>query len=283
MRKKGELTIRIIKRLICLFGPIFFLPFLHKPSLQGQPPPTKAEAAEKNGASFSKLADRLALLNEPVSREGSGILIVQAPGERYRLQFRLIGRGPEALRLELFDPFGRPMVYLVSYQGEIHLFSIPQKKEIPILLPSSGPWSMFPQIPIGEFLKIFWGRVPLFPYDTQQTSMVSEKGKESVKLDFRGSVRQEIWITPDPWTLTRSRITNPSREGELEILFSDFSEAAGNRNPMRCDIKDGTGEHSLTLRYETLVPRSDIPDEIFKLAPLKETPSSEKEKRPGLN
>jgi len=170
------------------------------------------------------------------------------------------------------------MLYLVSYQGEIRLFSIPQKKEIPFNLPSSGPWSIFPQIPVREFLKIFWGRAPLFPYDTQQSSTLSEKGKESVKFEFRGSVHQEIWIIPNPWTLTKSRITRPSREGEIEILFSDFSEATGNRIPMRCDIKDGTGEYAFSLRYETLVPRSDIPDEIFLLPNLSNGPATETKK-----
>jgi hypothetical protein len=257
-------------------GLIFFLPFSARPSVHVQPPPAKAEAVIKDDSSLQKVIDRLVTLDEPISREGTGILIVQAPGERYRLQFRLIARGPEALRMEIFDPFGRPMLYLVSYQGEIHLFSIPAKKEIPFNL----PWSPFPQISIRELLKIFWGRVPLFPYDTYQSSIVSEKGKASMKYEFRGSVYQEIWITPTPFALTKSRITRPSQEGEIEILFSDFSEVTGNRTPMRCEIKDVTGEQALTLRYETLVLRPDIPDEIFKLPEFYDSQPPEKEKKP---
>lgn len=266
------------KRLICSLGLIFFLSFLLHPSVQGQPLTPKGEELKKNDSSIQKLVARLSLPDEPVSREGAGILIVQAPGERYRLPFRLIARGPESSRLELFDPFGRPLFYLVSYQGEIRLFSIPQKREIPFDLPSAGPWSVFPQIPVKEFIKFFWGRVPLFPFDTQQSSTLSEKGKESVKLEFRGSIHQEIWINPNPWALTKSRITLPSRGGEIEILFSDFSETTGNRVPMRCDIKDGTGEYGFSLRYETLVSRPDIPDEIFQLPYLSEGPAAETRK-----
>jgi hypothetical protein len=272
------LTIRLIKLLIFSWGLLFFIPLSGQFSIQAQPPPAKAEAAQKNDSSFQKLVDRLSVVDEPVSREGAGTLIVQAPGERYRLQFRLIARGPEALRMEIFDPFGRPLLYLVSYQGEIRLLSIPQKREIPFDLPSAGPWSAFPKIDMRELLKIFWGRVPLFPYDTRQNSLSSEKGKELVKFEFRGSVRQEIWITPAPFTLTKSRITSPSREGEIEILFSDFSESAGNRTPMRCEIKDGTGERAFTLRYETLVLRPDIPDEIFELPEFSAPQPSRKEK-----
>jgi len=273
MKKKEGRTIQPIKQLIGLLVLLFFLPF-SPPFLHGESPPDQAEAGKINESGFQKLTERLAKLDEPISREASGIIIVQAPGERYRLQFRLIGRGPEAMRMELFDPFGRPMLYLVSYQGEIRLFSIPQKKEIPFYLPSSGPWSFFPQIPVREFLKIFWGRVPLFPYDTQQTSIASEKGKESVKIEFKGSVRQEIWITPSPWTLTKSRITSSSPKGEIEILFSDFSELNGFRNPRRCDIKNGTGEYAFTLHYETLVSRPDIPDDIFTLPDVSDDSSS---------
>ena len=250
------------------------------PSIQSLPLPPNAEAMKKNGSSLQTLIDRLGVLDEPVSREGTGRLIIQAPGERYSLQFRLIARGPEALRLEIFDPFGRPMFYLLSYLGKIRLFSIPQKKEIPFNLPSSGPWSAFPQIPIVEMLKIFWGRVPLFPYHTHQINTSLEKEKKLIKLLLLGPVQQELWITPDPFSVTQSRITSPSNKGEIEIVFSDFSEVTGNRLPMRCEIQEGTGEHALTLRYETLVLRPDIPDEIFTLPQLTETPSSEKEKKP---
>ena len=147
------------------------------PSVQDLPPTPKADTVKKNDSGFDTLIERLGMLNAPVSREGTGIIIVQAPGERYRFQFRLIARGPEALRMEIFDPFGRPMLYLVSYQGEIRLFSIPQKKEIPFNLPSSGPWSAFPQIPFFELLKIFWGRVPLFPYQIAPNRYEPGKGK----------------------------------------------------------------------------------------------------------
>jgi hypothetical protein len=250
------------------------------PSVQDLPPTPNADTVKKNDSGFDMLIERLSTLIAPIPREGSGIIIVQAPGERYRFQFRLIARGPEALRMEIFDPFGRPTVYLVSYRGEIRLFSIPQKKEIPFSLPSSGPWSAFPQIPFLELLKIFWGRVPLFPYQSHQTDMNLEKGNKMTKLLLLGSVQQELWITTDPFSLTRSRITNPSNKEQIEIAFSEFSEVTGNRTPMRCEIKDGPGEHVLTVRYETLVLRSDISDEIFRLPEFSDSQPSAKEKKP---
>ena len=163
------MKIRIYKLLFSSFVLTFFLPMAALASVQSPPPPLNADTIKKNDSGFETLIDRLGMLDDPVSREGAGTIIVQAPGERYRFQFRLIARGPEALRMEIFDPFGRSMLYLVSYQGETRLFSIPQKKEIPFNLPAFGPWSALPQIPLLEMLKIFWGRVPLFPYHTHQT------------------------------------------------------------------------------------------------------------------
>ncbi len=243
----------------------FFLPIAALASAPSLPLPLNADTIKKNDSALETLIDRLGVLDDPVSREGAGTIVVQSPGERYRFQFRLIARGPEALRMEIFDPFGRSMLYLISYQGEVRLFSIPQKKEIPFNLPALGPWSAFPQIPFVEMLKIFWGRVPLFPYQTNQTVIDLEKKNRSIKLSLLGSVQQELWMTPNPFTLTQSRITNPSNKEQVEIVFSNFSEATGNHTPMRCEIKDETGEHVLTIRYETLVPRPDITDEIFKL------------------
>ncbi len=272
------MKIRLLRLLFFSFGLTVFLPVSVFPSLQGSSLSTDTDVL-KDGSRFQKLIVRLGMLDEPVSREGAGKLIIQSPGERYSLHFRLLARGPEALRLEIFDPFGRPLLYFISYEGETHLFSIPQKKEIPFNLPSSGPWSDFPEITIVELLKIFWGRVPVLPYETYRSSVGSDQGKESVKLEFKGSVDQEIWITPSPFTLTKSRITRPSREGEIEISFSDFSESAGNRTPMRCEITNETENYMLSIRYETLVPRPDISDEIFKLPRLSDLPSTEK----GIN
>ncbi|MCJ7833075.1 MAG: DUF4292 domain-containing protein [Deltaproteobacteria bacterium] len=276
MKKRGWGKIRVFKLLSYFLGLMLILPVTALGSIQGLSTPLNTDPLEINDSRFQTLIDRLAILNEPVSREGKGVFIAQAPGERYRLQFRLIARGPEACRLEIFDPFGRPMLYLVSYQGESRLFSIAQKKEIPFNPSLLGPWSSMVQIPIVEMLKIFWGRVPLLPYKTHQIDTVREEGKSFIKLALQGSVQQELWITPLPFSLTKSRLRSPSQEGEWEIIFSDFSEAAGNRLPMRCEIKEGTGEHALTIRYESLVPRADIPDEIFKLSNFSEPKPAEK-------
>lgn len=252
-------------------GALFFFPLSTSASIQDPAHPLKAAPPEKGDSSLQTLLSRLAVLEEPVSREGAGLLIVRAPGERYRLQFRLIARGPEAFRLEIFDPFGRPMIYVVSYLGETRIFSLAEKKEIPLTQPLSGPLAAFAQMPITEISKILWGRVPIFPHDSSQIQPAAEEGKETVKILLKGLVRQEIWITPNPFSLLKTRLTSPSKEGEIEITFSDFSRVAGSRLPMRCEIKDETEEHTVTIRYETLVLRPDIPDDVFKMPDLSGT------------
>lgn len=244
------------------------LPITAFASIQDLPHSYDADSSRENDSSFQTLINRLDLLDEPVSREGTGVIIAQAPGERYRLQFRLIARGPQACRLEIFDPFGRPMLYLISFLGETHLFSVAQKKEIPFNPSLFGAWPAMAQIPGVELLKLFWGRVPLLSYDSHQMDINKNEGEKTVKLILLGPVRQVLWLNQEPFTLIKSQIIGRSQDEYVEIVFSDFSEVAGNRTPMRFEIKDGTGRNGLTIRYETLVLRPDISDEIFKLSKL---------------
>ncbi|MGA3083939.1 MAG: hypothetical protein ABSE95_04010 [Thermodesulfobacteriota bacterium] len=250
---------------------VLILPITALSSIQDLPHSYDADSSRKNDSSFQTLINRLDILDEPVSREGTGVIIAQAPGERYRLQFRLIARGPEACRLEIFDPFGRPMLYLVSYLGETHLFSVAQKKEIPFNQSLFGPWPTMAQIPVIEMLKLFWGRVPLLSYDSHQIDINKKEGEKTVNLILLGPVRQVLLLTQEPFTLIKSQIINRSKDEYVEIVFSDFSEVAGNRTPMQFEIKDGTGGNVLTIRYETLILRPDISDEIFKLSKLSDS------------
>jgi hypothetical protein len=274
MKKRGALKIRFIltKVLVCLLASLGCFPLSAPASIQDHPSPLEVPGQEKNNPILKSLLTRLVILEEPVSREGAGYLIAQAPGERYKLQFRLIARGPEAFRLEIFDPFGRPMFYIVSYLGETHLFSIAQQKEIPFSQNFSGPLSAISQMPITEISKIFWGRVPLFPYDHFQINTAQEDGQESVKLFLDGPVQQELWLTLRPFSLIRSRIIGPAKGEEMEIHFSHFSSTAGNRFPLRCVITQGNKENTLTIHYDTLILRPDIPEEVFQL-PKFPTPS----------
>ncbi len=265
-----------IKPLAFILGALCFLCLPVSASIQSLSLPVETAPSEKGDPSFQSLLNRLTILDDPISREGTGRLIARAPGEYYRLQFRLIARGPEALRLEIFDPFGRPMLYMVSYLGETRIFSLAQNKEIPFNPSLSGPWTTISRMPMTELLKLFWGRVPLFPYDSYQIKTGAEERKESIKIIFEGPVNQELWITPNPFSLIKSRRQDRSREGELEITFSDFSSIAGNRLPLQCEIKEGIGDNALTIRYETLILRPDIPDDTFKLPTSPESQPSNK-------
>jgi hypothetical protein len=249
-------------------GALCLLPQPLFASIQFPTLPLHAGPAEKGDLNFQSLLNRLSILNEPISREGTGRLIARAPGEYYRLQFHLIARGPEALRLEIFDPLGRPMLYIISHLGDTRIFSLAQMKEIPLKPSLSGPWSAISQIPLTEILKLFWGRVPLFAYDSVQVKTGGEEGKESLKILFDGPVQQELWIIPHPFSLTKSLIKNRGKEGELEISFSDFSSIAGSRIPLRFEIKEGKGDNALAVRYETLILRADISEDTFNLPEL---------------
>ncbi len=283
MMKRESLKTRLFFTKVLIIGllsglGVFSVPALA--SIQDVPSPLEVPAQEKSNPILKSLLTRLATLEEPVSREGTGTLIAQAPGERYKLQFRLIARGPEAFRLEIFDPFGRPLFYLVSYLGETHLFSMAQQREIPFSKNLSGPFSAISQMPFTEIAKIFWGRVPLFPYDNFQFNTGLEGGPESIQLFLDGPIRQELWLILHPFSLIKSRIIGPAKDEVLEIRFSEFSSIAGNRLPLKCEITQGTGENTLTVHYDTLILRPDIPEEVFQLPKFPIPTPKEKEITP---
>jgi len=246
---------------VLLFSLVFCGPLAYT---EEKTPPDKGNSSFSQEIDLQTVLNPLSRLLPPLSREGAGTLIVQAPGERYSLQFRLLARGPEAFRLELFDPFGRPLLYLFSTAGKITLFSIPEKKEVPFNPALLGPWAIIPKIAPQELLKIFWGRVPLLPFDTHVLETDLQEKIKHFHLILTGPDRQELWMLVEPFSLMRSRITNRSTGETIEVSFSDFSEVAGQRVPRMCEIRGVSQDLSVTLRYETLVPRGEIPEESFR-------------------
>lgn len=259
-----------ISLLLALGLGLLFFPDRPLAANPDQPPAME----EKNTPDLDVLLGRLTELEEPVSREGAGYLIAQAPGERYKLPFRLLARGPEAFRLELFDLFGRPFLLLISYLGETRLFSLSQQKEIPLEQNFSGPLALLAEMPVTEMAKIFWGRVPLFPYDQYEIKTAPEEGRELWRIVLKGMVQQEFWIIPQPFALRRSRISPLSKSEQTEITFSDFSPMAGTRLPLQCEVRQGEGNHVLIIHYDKVVARSDIPDTVFEWPRFSATPSS---------
>jgi hypothetical protein len=267
MRKRETLKIRLflIRGLIAImFLGLISYPHILPAVIQDPPSAPTVSEKEKSVPEVESLLARLKTLEEPVSREGAGTLIAQAPGERYKVQFRLLARGPEAFRLEIFDLFGRPSWVMISYKGETHLFSLTQQKEIPTGQTFSGPLSAISQMPISEMTKIFWGRVPLLPYEEFQIKTDQKAGQESVRLLLKGAGRQEFYITRPPFSLLKCLIMPTRKADEIEVTFSDFSAVAGSLLPLKCEVRQREKEQDLAIRYEFLIPRDDIPDDVFQ-------------------
>jgi hypothetical protein len=253
--------IRSLRISLLLF--LGFVLFLFPPLLPAADQDQPRVLEEQKGPDLDTLLGSLTDLEEPVSREGAGYLIAQAPGERYKLPFRLIARGPEAFRLELYDIFGRPSLLMISYLGETRLFSLSQQKEIPLERNSSGPLAALAEMPVTDMAKIFWGRIPLSPYDQDEIKTVKENSQESLHIILKGMVRQEFWVIPRPFALLKGRITPLSKTEQIEITFSEFSSAAGTRQPLECEVRQEAEDRTLIIHYDTVVARTDIPDTVF--------------------
>jgi hypothetical protein len=210
---------------------------------------------------------RLKNLSPSIPWEGSGSLLFEAPGERYRLGFRLLARDHRSLRLELSDPFGRPVYYLVFYQGLTKALSLTDKKVVPLNLaallksfplPSETRWE--------DIFQLFWGRVPLFGGETGSIRIQADRDPKRMQFVVQREFSQIIRVEKEPFRMVGMEVPGRGSSEAIQISFSNFIELAGSSWPKKIEARGLDSEKRLTIQYEQIIPRSDIPDEAFLIA-----------------
>jgi hypothetical protein len=217
---------------------------------------------EEPSINIPDLLGRLKQPAEPVSREGAGKIVFAGPGERYAFSFRLLARGPETFRLELFDLLGRPVLYLFSLEGKTVLYSAGEKqgRDLP---PFTAPFSDLNAIPMKDLPLLLWGRIPLPPYEQFEWRYEADKGNKGIVLTLHGAVQVELRLTPEPFVLSRARFSRSDTKA-VEVLFSGFVPFAGGKTPHQAEVQDLERGYVLTVRFDQLVPRNEFPAETFR-------------------
>ena len=194
-------------------------------------------------------------------------MLFEAPGERYRLGFRLLARDHRSLRLELSDPFGRPVYYLVFYQGLTKALSLTDKKVVPLNLPALLKAFPLPSETRWEdIFQLFWGRVPLPPGETGPIRIQADRDSKLMQFVVNGEPPQIIRVEKEPFRVVGTEVPARGASEAIQILFSDFIELCGSYWPKKIEARGLDSEKKLTIQYEQIVPRSDIPDEAFLIA-----------------
>jgi len=219
------------------------------------------------GTSQEELWARLKSLPPSLSWEAAGSLLLEAPGERYRPGFRLLARDHRTLRLEISDPFGRPVYYLVFYEGRIKALSLSDNKIVPLNLPAL--LKAFP-LPAGtgwdDVFRLFWGRIPLPPGEAGSVRLLSERDPKRMRLGINGDRPQVIRLETEPFRLLGTEFPARGVSEAIQIFFSDFIELGGSYWPKKIEAGGLDSEKKVTIQYEQIIPRSDIPDEAFLIA-----------------
>jgi hypothetical protein len=208
--------------------------------------------------------ERLKNLPPSIPWEASGTFLYEAPGERYRLGFRLLARDPRSLRLELSDPFGRPIYYLVFYQGRTRAVSLADKKVVPLHLPAL--LSAFPlpsQTRWEDVFLLFWGRAPLFSAESGSTQIQADRDPQRMQFLIHGDHPQIIRVEKEPFRVVAVEVPRRGSSEAIQILFSDFIELSGSSWPKKIAALGRDSEKKLTIQYDQIIPRSDIPEEAF--------------------
>jgi hypothetical protein len=211
--------------------------------------------------------EKLRNLPPPLPWEAQGILIVQAPGEYYRMEFRLLAKGPEAVRLELYDPFGRPAYYLTVFQGRVTAVAPGDKKPLP-LNPALLAATLTGEtgFSLEETLGILWGRIPLKTDRREGASVVPDTPPAYLQLIFPGDLSQTIRISTDPFRIVGGGFKKKGSPGAVQISFADFTELSGAFWPKEIKVRDEATEKQVNLFFGQIIPRSDFPEEAFQLS-----------------
>jgi hypothetical protein len=207
---------------------------------------------------------RLKSLAPSIPWEASGTLLYEAPGERYRLGFRLLARNHRSLRLELSDPFGRPIYYLVFNQGRTRAVSLADKKVVPLHLPAL--LSAFPlpsQTRWEDVFQLFWGRAPLFLAESGSIQIQADRDPKRMQFLVDGETSQIIRVEKEPFRVVEVEVPGRGSSEAIQILFSDFIELSGSFWPKKIEARGRDSEKKLIIQYDQIIPRSDIPEEAF--------------------
>jgi hypothetical protein len=212
-----------------------------------------------------EVLEKLKNLPPPLPWEAKGVLVVAAPGEYYRMEFRLLAKGPEALRLELYDPFGRPSYYLTVFQGRVTAVSPGNKKALP-LNPALLAATLTGEtgFSLEQALGILWGRVPL-KADRGEGATVLPDSQSSLQLLLPGDLSQTIRIKTDPFRIVEAGFKKKGSAEAVQVSFADFTELSGAFWPKEIKVRDEATEKQLSLTYAQIIPRSDFPEEAFQL------------------
>ena len=252
-----------IKRSAAVF--LFLILSFYPPTVSAQSSSPPAITAP--GPSLEEQWGRLKNLPPSIPWEASGSLVFEAPGERYRLGFRLLARDHRSLRLELSDPFGRPVYYLVFYQGLTKALSLTDKKVIPLNLPALLKAFPLPSETRWEdIFQLFWGRVPLFPGETGPIRIQADRDPKRMQFVVNGEPPQIIRVEKEPFRVVGTEVPGRGPLEAIQISFSNFIELSGSHWPKKIEARGLDSEKKLTIQYEQIVPRSDIPDEAFLIA-----------------
>ncbi len=191
-------------------------------------------------------------------------MLFEAPGERYRLGFRLLARDHRSLRLELSDPFGRPVYYLVFYQGRSKALSLTDQKVVPLNLPALLKAFPLPSETRWEdIFQLFWGRVPLFGGETGSIRIQADRDPKRMQFLVSGDPPQIIRVEKEPFRVVGTEVPGRGPAEAIQILFSNFIELSGSYWPKKIEARGLDSEKKLTIQYEQIIPRSDIPEEAF--------------------
>lgn len=194
---------------------------------------------------------------------------LESNGRHFSGREALLVQGAEAMRVEVLNPFGQPVLYLVIRSGRFSAYAVSGNR---FVTGRAIPFNMnrllgFP-LNVGEIDRLIrgdltggtavrWG--PL-GYDPVRRAYV-------VDLHFPTEEQERLWI--DPTRLVAKRVERRNAQGErtLQVELKDYTTVEGIPFPRRLDLDFPRDDARLSLTYRHVTLNEAINPSLFELTP----------------
>ncbi len=220
------------------------------------------------------LADPLSLHEELKSRRRGlkdlkawAQVEVDSPRERYSGRAVLLLKAEESLRIEPLSFFGQPVLYIISHNQSLTVYS-PQEGKY--LQGRATPENIFLWLGVpvepGEIVSLLWGDLPkLLTSESLRIAYEERTGAYRLESVAPGGPFGRWWVDARTLHPLRAEGLGPGGKTHLAVQYDDYREVEGIPLPGRVRIQVPSSHRAFGVTYENLRVNEGIPDLVFHL------------------
>ncbi len=253
------------KNLFPLIAIMLGLAVMTAACVPGRPTPSTAPPPEAETL-IQMLRQRQAQMK---SFAGRGSMQFKSPGYNYHFDIMTASIRPNQVRLQAYDPLGRPALTMAANQKE--LSSLDYREAILYQGPATAEnFGRFLPLGLGisDVITLFAGSPPMTPH-IRATVKAKRLDNQDVWLlslfKSGGRYVQRIWLTTTGSRALKAEIGPIDGKAILTFAFSSFQEQGGLAVPTIIQMSDIQEDAELIIKYQEIKVNPDLPENTFSI------------------